>query len=122
MNNDVWYQQQHNGNSRSQQNGTFHSGSLLDYHQQGFQQYSPTSMPPTQGPPSYSPMPQQYQPPQQQGWPAPQSWPSSNQGWVASTMQMVRSWSGKIASVPPVDQNPLILYKPNTPLPPQKSK
>jgi membrane peptidoglycan carboxypeptidase len=33
-------------------------------------------------------------------------------------MQMVRRWSGRVAAVaPPVDPNPLVLYRPNAPLP-----
>src|SRR5205085_11016206 len=102
MNNDVWKQQQQNGSGPSQHDGNLHSGHRLDY-QQGFQQYSPTSMPSPQGPPPYSPMPQQGQ---QQWWPAPQSWPSANkeqgQGWLANTMQMVQRWSGRVAAVAPV--------------------
>jgi len=65
---------------------------------------------------------------QQQGWPSAQSWPSGNrppsqnnqggQGWVSNTVQMVRRWSGRTPAMPPVDQNPLVLYRPSTPLPP----
>jgi membrane peptidoglycan carboxypeptidase len=89
--------------------------------------HSPSPVPPTQGPPSYSPIPPSAPLPPQQGWPAPQSWPSHHhtqdgQGWVANTVQMVRRWSGRVAAVPPVDQHPLVLYRPVTPLLPPKSK
>jgi membrane peptidoglycan carboxypeptidase len=97
----------------------------------------PTPMSSTQGPPPYSPMPypQQVQQPspsqpsQQGAWPAAQSWvtpkaPAWNGGqqWFANTVQKVRSWSGRMAAIPPVDQNPLVLYRPPTPpgLPPQR--
>src|ERR1700730_7495722 len=48
--------------------------------------HSPSPDPPTQGPPSYSPIPPSAPLPPQQGWPAPQSWPSHHhtqdgQGW-----------------------------------------
>src|SRR5947209_2807754 len=135
MSNNYWNQQP-NSNNPSQDNPPPRSGSLLrDYRQQQradiqqespVQQYSPGSIPP-QGPPSYlpvSPMPptpttsRQGQQPQQNEWPAPQSWPSSpqrQQGWVSNTVQMVRRWSGAhIPAVPPVDQNPLVLYRPAT--------
>jgi membrane peptidoglycan carboxypeptidase len=134
MSNDFWNQQHLNDQMPAENNGASRSGSLLhDYRQnqqqqQEFQQYSPLSTPPGQGQPPYSPLPPG--PPQQQGWPAPQSWPSGNsteqqgQGWVANTMQMVRRWSGRIAAVPPVDPNPLVLYRPVRPLEqrPPKSK
>jgi membrane peptidoglycan carboxypeptidase len=104
---------------------------------------SPTPLSPPQGPPPYSPMPHPQQvspsqaqipPSQQQGqgqgemqpspqgaWPAAQSWltpkqPSriAGQQWFANTVQKVRGWSGRMAAVPPVDQNPLVLYRPPT--------
>ena len=56
---------------------------------------SPQQMPPQQGP---------LLPPGQQQ-PRPQH-------WVANTMQTVRRWSGRVAAVPPADQNPLVLYRP----------
>src|SRR6266571_784056 len=100
--------QQHHGNSLSQQNGAVRSGNLLhDYRGQ-----SPTSMLPTSGPPPYSPMP-----PQQAGQSTPPGWPPSEQqgqGWIANTMQVVRRWSGRMAAVPPVDQNPLVLHRSST--------
>ena len=65
---------------------------------------------------------------QGQEWPSAQSWPSgqrvpgqieqTNQGgfgWVANTMQMVRRWSGRTHAVSPVDQNPLVRYRPPSP-------
>src|SRR5437763_3448696 len=128
MGNNYWNQQ--NGNSPSQDNQAPRSGNLLrDYHQQQrpgiqqhspAQQYSPGPMPPTQGPPSYSPVspmpptptpPRQGQPPEQDGWPSPQSWPSParQQGWISNTVQMVRRWSaGRVPVVLPVKQNPLV--------------
>ncbi|MDQ6643709.1 MAG: transglycosylase domain-containing protein, partial [Chloroflexota bacterium] len=139
MNNDFWNQQHPNGYNPSQNNEAPRPGSLLrDFrkqHQQqeqeqGFQQHSPLSTPSqTQGPPAYSPLPgEPYsngQQPQQQ-WPAPQSWPTGNnstkqqgQGWVVNTMQMVRRWSGRMAAVPSIDQNPLVLYRSNSPLQPE---
>src|SRR2546422_2190675 len=138
MSNNFWNQQQ-NGNNPSQDNWAPSSGNLLrDYRQQqqGTQQYSPPWMPPTQGPPSYSPispMPptpattQQGQLPEQYGWPSPQSWPSpgrqQGQGWVSNTLQMVRRWSSsRFPAVPPVNQNPLVLYRPGTPSRPLRSK
>lgn len=141
MNNDFWNQQHPKGYKPSQNNEAPRSGSLLrDYRQQhqqkeqGFQQHSPLSTPSeTQGPPVYSPLPgEPYgngQQPQQQQWPTPQSWPTGNdnskqqgQGWVVNTMQMVRHWSGRMAAVPSVDQNPLVLYRSNNPLMPELPK
>ncbi len=112
--------QQHHGNSLSQQNGAVRSGNLLhDYRGQSplsplpeVPQQSPTSMLPTSGPPPYSPMP-----PQQAGQSTPPGWPPSEQqgqGWIANTMQVVRRWSGRMAAVPPVDQNPLVLHRSST--------
>src|SRR5579884_1085624 len=124
-------------------NGHARSGSLLrDYRQQqsqhGMQQYSPPLMPASQGlPPPYSPVPAQQsplqpmspvrQPPAQspaelspRGWPPSQGYPSPPrpQGFFASTMQMVRSWSGKIMAVrqaPPPVPEPLVIYHPSMP-------
>lgn len=136
MSNDFWNYQQ-NGNDSSQKNTSLRTGSLLrDYRQQqqqqNPQQHSPTLMPQTPTPPPYSPMPpapRQEQAPQQPGWPSPQSWPSSTNkkeqghGWLSNTVDMVRRWSaGRIAAAPPVDQNPLVLYRPSSPPPPVKSK
>ena len=143
MSNNYWNQQQ-NGNNPSQDNQAPRSGNLLrDYGQQqrpGIQQYSPAqqyspgSMSPTQGPPSYSPVspmpptpttPRQGQLPEQNEWPSPQSWPSPRrqQRWVSNTVQMVRRWSaGRVPVVPPVDQNPLVLYRPTIPSQPLRSK
>src|SRR5436305_8682372 len=143
MSNNYWNQQE-NGNNPSQDNQAPRSGNLLrDYGQQqrpGIQQYSPAqqyspgSMPPTQGPPSYSPVspmpptpttPRQGQLPEQNEWPSPQSWPSPRrqQGWVSNTVQMVRRWSaGRVTGVPPVDQNPLVLYRTAIPSQPLRSK
>src|SRR2546421_2214139 len=130
MNNDFRNQQHPNRNMPSQNHEPPRSGSLLrNYRQQHqqqeqrFQQPAPPTH--TQGPPAYSPLPgEPYsngRQAQNQQWPAPQSWPTGNnntkqqvQGWVANTMQMVRRWSGRVAAVPPVDQNPLILYRPNS--------
>jgi membrane peptidoglycan carboxypeptidase len=137
MSNDFWNQQHFNGQKPLENNGASRSGSLLrDYRQQmqqgqEFQQYSPLSPPPIQGRPPVSPLPtpaQMYNNGQQQGWPGPQNWPSANnnkqqgQGWVANTMQKVRRWSGRVAAVPPVDQNPLVLYHPGRPLEQQPPK
>ncbi|HEX6554817.1 MAG TPA: transglycosylase domain-containing protein, partial [Ktedonobacteraceae bacterium] len=74
-------------------------------------------LPPLAGQPQYN-----GQMPRQQGWPAPQSWSIANnikqqgQGWIANTMQTVRRWSGRFSAVPPVDQRPLVLYHPSSPL------
>src|SRR5438046_5317799 len=132
MSNDFWNQQQLNGKLPSQHNGAPRSGSLLrDYrHQQqqqgqGFQQYSPLSTPPTytQGPPPSSPLPPSSgqphyngQMPRQQGWPTENNTKQQGQGWVANTMQTVRRWSGRFSAIPPVDQSPLVLYRPSSPL------
>src|SRR6266567_1326868 len=141
MSNNFWHQQQ-NGNTSSQNNdhatlpsnGRTRTGSLLrDYRQQqqGPQQHTPTLMAPPQASPSYPPQtPQPQLPqrqPQSQAWPSPQSWPTGNrrpgQGWIANTVQMVRRWSGRVVAVPPpVDQQPLVLYRPNAPLPVEKRK
>ena len=129
MSNDFWHQQGQNGYNAPQHNGNSnpHSGSLLrDYRQQqGFQQYAPAPVSPVPESSPYSPMPQPGPSPQQQSWPSPQSWPSSspttgqqNQGWVANTVQSARRWSGRIARVPaapPVNQQPLVLYRPSAP-------
>ncbi len=135
MSNDYWNQQQ-NGHNPTEHNAKPGSGSLLhDYRQkqrneQGFPHYPPaSSMPLTPGPSQESPMPIQGSPVQGQQpqiWPPAQSWPSGNKvqplpqsrpqehGWVANTMQTVRRWSGRMSAVPPVDQNPLVLYHPPT--------
>ena len=127
MSNDFWNQQHLNGHKPIENNGAARSGSILrDYRQQPqqgqeVQQYAPLSTPPAQGYSPNTPPPapgQMYNNGQQQGWPAPQSWPSANNGqqqgqsWVANTLQKVRRWSGRIAAVPPVDPNPLVLYRP----------
>src|SRR5260370_25700296 len=131
MSNDFWNQQQLNGKQPPQNNGAPRSGSLLrDYRQQQgqeFPQHSPLSTPPTdtQGPPPSSPLPplsgqlhSNEQIPRQQGWLAQQSLPiaQQGQGWIANTMQTVRRWSGRFSAVPPVDQSPLVLYPPGSPL------
>ena len=137
MSNDYWNQQQ-NGHNPTERNGNLGSGSLLhEYRQQkrneqGFPNYPPTSsMSSTQEVSPNSPMPVQGPPaqgPQPQAWPSAQSWPSGNRvqpqsqpqehGWVANTIQTVRRWSGRISAMPPVDQNPLVLYRPpTTPMP-----
>jgi membrane peptidoglycan carboxypeptidase len=122
--------------------GAPRSGNLLrDYLQQQPSPLPPSPFPaqmsPTQGPPPYSPMPHpqqaqlpssQQQPPQppqapQQGaWPEAQSWVTPKgparivgQQWIANTVQKVRGWTGRMAAVQPVDQNPLVLYRPPTP-------
>src|SRR5579863_3919568 len=137
MNENLWNdnpRQNGNTNGSSDNNCSQRPGSLLrnyaQQHQppsQSPQVYSPPPLPPTQGPLPYSPMPPagQQPPSQQQSWPSPQSWPSYKpvdkpveQGWVANTFQMVRRWSGRFAAVPPpVDQNPLVLYRPGKPVP-----
>ncbi|MFL5626508.1 MAG: transglycosylase domain-containing protein [Ktedonobacteraceae bacterium] len=140
MSNNFWQQPQNgnispsnNDHASSPSNGPTRTGSLLrDYRpQQGPQQQSPALMPPSQASPSYPPQtPQPQLPqrqPQSQAWPSAQSWPTGNrqpgQGWIANTMQMVRRWSGRVVAVPPpVDQNPLVLYRPGAPLPVQKRK
>ena len=110
MSNDFWNQQRLNGHKPIhkpiQKNGVTRSGSLLrDYQQQQqgqeVQQYSPLSTPPAQG---YAP----FTPP-----PAPGQMYNNGQNWMANTMQKVRRWSGRIAAVPPVDPNPLVLYHPS---------
>ncbi len=130
-------------------NGHARSGSLLrDYRQQqsqhGMQQYVPPSTPASQGlPPPYSSVPAQQsplqpmsplqapvQPPAElspRGWPPSQGYPSPArpQGFFASTMQMVRSWSGKIMAVrqaPPTVAEPLVIYHPSMPEQPTRAK
>lgn len=133
MNNDYWNQQQ-NGHNPTEHNGSPASGSLLhgyrpqQRNEQGFPHYPPnSSMSSAPGASPNSPMPVQgpaAQGQQPQAWPPAQSWPSGNRvqpqehGWVANTMQTVRRWSGRMSAVPPVDQNPLVLYRPpTTPMP-----
>ncbi|MGH2482319.1 MAG: hypothetical protein ACRDHW_21945, partial [Ktedonobacteraceae bacterium] len=169
MSDNLWNQQNSHENehhpSGNNGNGRPRTGNLLSgYREQqqqrpGPYQYSPTSMPPTQGPPEYSPlppdrqghapapysplpptslpqqmspqmpqmsqMPQVSQRPPQQGPmlpPGQQQARPQQQHWVANTMQTMRRWSGRVAAVPPVDQNPLVLYRPpvapSRPLPP----
>ncbi len=142
MSNDFWSQeqQQQNGHRPGSYHDNQRAGSLLrDYRQHmrqqqspaEFQQYSPSPLPaveegwpsplsPTQGPPPYSPIPEEGRasPDYQQAWPAAQSWVSpkpSVQHWVSNTMQKVRRWSGRMAAVPRVEQEPLVLYHPSTP-------
>lgn len=132
MSNDYWNQQQ-NGHNPTEHNGSRGPGSLLhgyrqqQRNEQGFPNYPPTSSMPSPN----SPMPAQgpaAQGQQPEAWPSAQSWPSGNRaqpqsqaqehGWVANTIQTVRRWSGRMSAVPPVDQNPLVLYRPpTTPMP-----
>jgi membrane peptidoglycan carboxypeptidase len=123
MNKDNWHSQQ-NGNVSPQQNGhaspPTRTGSLLrDYRQQ---QQEHSQHPPLTPQPSFQTMPSTPPSPpatSQQGWPAPQGWPSG-QKLLAGTAQLVRRWSGRMAAVPrPVDQLPLVLYRPSAP-PPQR--
>ncbi len=110
MANNFWNQNQYNGNSPTENNSIPQAGGLLrEYRQsqQQAQQYSP----------SYSPSPM---PPPEQGWSDSQTG-SSNRGWITNTVQMVRTWSGRMVAVPKVDANPLVLYRPSRPLP-QRSK
>src|SRR5579863_1137826 len=179
MSDNLWNQQnlQENGHipSGNNGNGKPRTGNLLSgYREQQQQQlpqpsqppqqqrlgpyhFSPPSMPPTQGPPEYSPLPPNrpgegpapYSPfppsavPQQNQQQYPQQVPAQNpqqllpqqgpssppdqqqarsQHWVANTMQTMRRWSGRVAAVPNVDQNPLVRYRPPVaqprPLPP----
>ena len=124
-------------NQHAENNGIPHSGSLLrDYRQQQgqqFKQYSPTSQPlPPEGGNSYPTVqPGQQFPPRSgllssQGMPGPTQPPSMppskngllSQGWVANTLQMVRSWSGKMVAVNGYTQqpapDPLVLYHPGS--------
>ncbi len=121
MSNNYWNQQPENNNG-SQINGTPRSGSMVrNYSDQTVQappQYSPLmSQTPQGAPPSqYSPIPP-VNTPHQQEWPAPQAWPTPS--FLGNAMQTVRRWTGKMAAarVVNVDQDPLILYRPNTPPP-----
>ncbi len=118
MNENPWKQQYNgNGHQPAENNGTRHAGGMLHEYQQPpsrngdprGRQEAPPSQP--QGPPSYSPLP-------------PQQWnPAQQQGWVANTMQVVRRWSGRMAALPnPVDQQPLVRYRPGTSQPLEKTK
>ena len=141
MNNNPWNAQQQNGH----QPPPPRQGSLLrDYRQQqppsqpGVQQMSPVhqSPLPPQGPPPYSPLPpappqwspgQLAQPQLPVQWPSPHGGqpprlPAGPQGWMANTVQRVRQWSGRMRAVPPVDQNPLVLYRPPAPAPLPKAQ
>jgi len=132
MDNTPWNAQQQNGHEPS----TPRPGSFLrDYRQQqqlaqgGVQQMSPL---PPQGPPPYSPLPQSQpgQPAQQQQpaqWPSPHGvqpprLPEEPQGWMANTVQRVRQWSGRMRALPPIDQSPLVLYRPTAPAPLPKAQ
>ncbi len=86
---------------------------------------------PPQGPPPYSPLPSTQLPPSQPGqpaqWPSPHDMPpphlpEGSQGWMANTVQRVRQWSGRMRALPPVDQNPLVLYRPTAPAPLPKAQ
>jgi membrane peptidoglycan carboxypeptidase len=120
MGNIFWNGQQPGANRPANNVGNLPAGrSLREYGQQ--QQYSP-SMPAPQGPPPYSPVPPGH-PLQQQRWPLPHpSQSPGNQSWAAGTMRMIRHWSGKMRTVPSVDQQPLVLYHPSLPSPVEKSK
>ncbi len=118
MDNMSWNEQRPNSNHPGGNNGNPRAGgSLHDYGQQQIpQQYSPLIRPP------YSPLPPG-QPTQQQASPAPQIAPSGgSQGWMSNTKQMMHRWSGRMRAIPSVDQQPLVLYRPGSPLPAQKSK
>ena len=143
MSNNYWNQQPENNNG-NHHNGSPRSGSLIrnysDRTMQAPPQYSPlTNQTPQGAPPSqYSPPPPQYSPltnqtpqgappsqyspspvytSQQQEWPAPQAWPTSS--LLGNAMQTVRRWTGKMKAARGgnVDQDPLVLYRPSSPLP-----
>lgn len=62
-----------------------------------------------------------------QQWPSAHSWqapqqPGGPQHWPSNIVQRVRQWSGRMRALPPVDQNPLVLYRPTLPAPPPKSQ
>ncbi len=119
MSNVFWNEQQTNTNHPAGNNGNPRAGgSFRDNGQQQQipQQYSPLIRPP------YSPLPPA-QPTQQQAWPASHvPPPAGSQGWMSNTMQTMRRWSGRMRAISPVDQQPLILYRPSGPPPAQKSK
>src|SRR5215831_2571068 len=121
MSNNYWNQQpkNHNGNHT---NGSARTGSLIrNYSDQKVlepPQYSPRMDQTAQGvaPSQYSPVPLVDRT-RQQEWPEPQAWPTAS--FIGSAMQTVRRWSGKMAAARggSVDQDPLVLYRPTTPLP-----
>ncbi len=121
MSNNYWNQQPENNNG-SHNNGSPRSGSLIrNYSDQTVQappQFSPLMGQTPQGaPPSqYSPIPPVHTP-QQQEWPGPQAWPTPT--FFGNALQTVRRWTGKMTAARGgnVDQDPLVLYRPNTPPP-----
>src|SRR5579875_86278 len=130
-----------NGNNGHASSGNLLRGYLQQQSQHGMQQYPSAVMPVSRGaPPPYSPLPSVQQSPvsspaqppaqpspqQQQAWPPSQGYPSParRQGLLASTVQMVRSWSGRMMAVrqaPPAPE-PLVLYHPPISEQPVKAK
>jgi len=129
MSSNYWNQQQNN--DRSAEHNRAHGTSNLVQEPRLQPQPVPLQSPPNR-PTSlpHSPTPQ-ISFPQQQAWPSAQSWPSAppqlspapSPSLFASTVDMMRRVSGKIAATRPlVDQEPLVLYRPTVPPPPKKRK